>query len=214
MSEPTSAIHVPEQVAMRSIGWWGWDHYLTAEQVALLLADLHSARVAHMDNGQSHVEAWDIRAMLTRVFGFARWDEESIQPTHLIFEEQTQTNAGREAWRVAYQAHRRLNIRSADGWDLCHFDASATGEWLMPSRGDAHDNAVKTAESQALKRMAINLGTQFGLSLYRDGQIEDVVRLTLVRPPVIEGTLAAPPDDLPGAAETPTDTPPGALSDA
>ena len=72
----------------------------------------------------------------------------------------------------------------------------------MPSRGDAHDNAVKTAESQALKRMAINMGTQFGLSLYRDGQIEDVVRLTLVRPPAIDGAPIPVPGDLPAAVGT------------
>lgn len=36
-----------------------------------------------------------------------------------------------------------------------------------------------TAESDALKRCAINLGTQFGLSLYNDGKTEDVIRVVL-----------------------------------
>ena len=39
--------------------------------------------------------------------------------------------------------------------------------------------AVKTAESDALKRAAINLGTQFGLSLYNNGSLKDVVGATL-----------------------------------
>ena len=51
--------------------------------------------------------------------------------------------------------------------------------------------AVKTAESDALKRAAINLGTQFGLSLYDNGSRADVVGHTLAAPdgyemPVVE----------------------------
>jgi hypothetical protein len=47
-------------------------------------------------------------------------------------------------------------------------------------RGDVHDMAIKTAESQALKRCATNLGDQFGLSLYRNGSADPVVTVTLV----------------------------------
>jgi hypothetical protein len=39
--------------------------------------------------------------------------------------------------------------------------------------------ALKTAESDALKRAAIYLGTQFGLSLYKNGETADVVRRVL-----------------------------------
>ena len=39
--------------------------------------------------------------------------------------------------------------------------------------------AVKTAESDALKRAAINLGDQFGLSLYNNGSTAPVVTQTL-----------------------------------
>jgi hypothetical protein len=54
--------------------------------------------------------------------------------------------------------------------------------------GEHHDNAVKTAASDALKRCAINLGTQFGLSLYDDGSLADVVRNTIAPPPGVEGS--------------------------
>jgi hypothetical protein len=56
--------------------------------------------------------------------------------------------------------------------------------------------AIKTAESDALKRAAINLGTQFGLSLYNNGSPKDVVGTTLdrdlvdnvvIEEPVVEG---------------------------
>ena len=44
--------------------------------------------------------------------------------------------------------------------------ASQTG----PQIGEVTDFAIKTASSDALKRCATYLGTQFGLSLYRGGQ--------------------------------------------
>jgi hypothetical protein len=37
-----------------------------------------------------------------------------------------------------------------------------------------------------LKRCAINLGTQFGLSLYDNGSTSDVVRVTVLKPETVE----------------------------
>jgi hypothetical protein len=53
--------------------------------------------------------------------------------------------------------------------------ASQTG----PDIGEVMDFAIKTAESDALKRAAINLGTQFGLSLYNNGSTDDIVKKVL-----------------------------------
>jgi hypothetical protein len=49
----------------------------------------------------------------------------------------------------------------------------------LPDVGEAHDMAVKTGESDAFKRAAINLGDNFGLSLYNNGSPAPVVRATL-----------------------------------
>lgn len=49
----------------------------------------------------------------------------------------------------------------------------------LPDPGEAHDMAVKTAESDAFKRAAINLGDNFGLSLYNNGSVAPVVRATI-----------------------------------
>ena len=64
----------------------------------------------------------------------------------------------------------------------CTYTEAAVGSATLPQRGEAHDMAVKTAESDAIKRAAINLGTQFGLSLYNNGDLKDVVKATLVVP--------------------------------
>lgn len=182
---------------------------LTSRQREVLLRDLHPSRVAHVRAAGgmmlSHLEAWDVRAHLNRIFGFGGWDEtDTGLGTVLLYETETtpgteSRGAARARWSVAYRATRRLTVRDADGCPLCRYEATAVGESTnQPVRGDAHDMAIKTAESQALKRAAINLGTQFGLSLYRDGQVEDVVRATLVPgkedldPREEEVTLAGP----------------------
>ena len=138
----------------------------------VLLRPINARRVFQQD-GQSHLAAWDVRAHLSRVFGFGEWDAETVD-LHLIHDIETTTKAGKPARKVAYRAHVRLRIHATgavySGW--------AVGENTMPEfkQGDGHDFAIKTAESQALKRCATNLGSQFGLSLYDGGNRLDVVK--------------------------------------
>ena len=63
-----------------------WAHYLTREQVELLLKPIHKKRV-HVRDGMAYVEAFDIKAEMTRVFGFARWSSVVTEQV-LLFEEQ------------------------------------------------------------------------------------------------------------------------------
>ena len=167
---------------------------LTDEQVKVLLMGIRPSRV-QVSEGMSHVEGWDIRAMLTRIFGFGGWDEIALEPTQLLYELPTTTKAGKDAFKVAYRASRRLVIRDQQGRHLCTHDGSAVGESTMPSykQGDAHDMSVKTAETQALKRAAINMGDQFGLGLYHDGKIDPVVRKIVGFKPT-EGEVDGTPD--------------------
>lgn len=148
---------------------------LTPEQIDVLLRPIRPGRVATRD-GQSNVEAYDIRAHLTRIFGFGNWDEIAVG-SRLLYEEPTTTKAGKDAWKVAYSADRCIRVRDNDGNLLCEHHGSAIGEAIMPDfkRGDCHDFALKKAQSQALKRAAINLGDQFGLSLYRKGSLEPLI---------------------------------------
>ena len=83
-----------------------------------------------------------------------------------------------------------LVIRDAAGLEIARYTESAVGSTSGPANmiGEHHDNAIKTAASDALKRCAINLGTQFGLSLYNDGSRNDVVKMTLVKPEGVEDT--------------------------
>jgi hypothetical protein len=154
--------------------------YLTPEQVDQLLRPINGKRIAILD-GMAHLEAYDVRAHLTRIFGFGRWGEQILAAT-LLYAQPTQTRAGKDAVKVAYQATVRLSVRAPDGTLLTELDGAAVGESTMPTfkEGDAYDMALKTACSQALKRCAIDLGDQFGLSLYRKGSTDALVGRTLV----------------------------------
>lgn len=153
-------------------------NYLTDKQVALLLRPIHPQRVLSL-KGLAYVAGHDIRAELNRVFGFCRWSEEILHQS-LICESETKTSAGKNAWYVVYNSRVRLTVYAADGNYLTFYDGSHVGESTHPVRGEAHGNAITNSATYALRRAAINLGDQFGLSLYNKGSLDAIVRWTLI----------------------------------
>lgn len=152
---------------------------LSSKQNEVLLRPINPARILTL-NGLAHLAAWDVRAHLNRVFGFGGWSAD-LTGLDLIHDVETLTSKGKEARKVAYRAVMRLTIHDCDAT----YTEAAVGESVMPTfkHGDAHDMAIKTAESQALKRCATNLGDQFGLSLYNNGSRQSVVVGTLTYTP-------------------------------
>ena len=160
---------------------------LTNEQYGQLLQPLNSSRIAKRKQAGrelSYLEAWDVKAHLIRVFGFGGFSADVLS-ADIAYEEQGEKN-----WSVGYKVVLRLVIHATGAT----YTEAAVGSAQLPQRGEAHDMAVKTAESDALKRAAINLGTQFGLSLYDNGSRADVVGRTLA-PPVDGGVLVAVPEE-------------------
>lgn len=154
---------------------------MTVEQVNTLLKAIQPHRVSKDRDGMSHLQAYDVRAHLNRLFGFCRWSADVLDVTQL-YEEACQLSNGKPGFRAAYRATLNLTLHAPDGTKLASYTECATGDGTMPEgkRADAHDFAIKTAESQALKRCAMNLGDQFGLSLYHDGSTAAEVKVTLV----------------------------------
>lgn len=162
---------------------------LTAEQYQLLMQPLHSSRVGKNPKGYSHLEAWDVRRWLIRIFGFGGFKIENR--VELVKEIESPPgsikyrNGGsndKTVWTVVYRAEVRLTVFDQFGGSAVFEDVSAGDSTNQPSLGDCHDNAVKTAVSQGLKRCAVNLGDQFGLSLYNGGGTAAVVVRTAVVP--------------------------------
>ena len=155
--------------------------YLTEDQRRVLLAPIRRSRVSTDGKGHAHVESYEIRAHLSRIFGFARWSEE-VTAMELVFEDIA--DGERPRYTICYRAQVRLTICAPDGTHLATYTEWATGEAInQPSRADAHDLALKKAESQALKRCAMNLGDSFGLSLYRRGSTDALVQRLVVDDP-------------------------------
>ena len=156
---------------------------LTNEQIEVLLRPIKPGRVM-IANGQSHIPMYDVDAHLTRVFGFGGWDKE-ILSLNLVSEEPTMTKGydnspPKDAWAVTYSCTMRLTIKDPRGEVVSRYDDGSCGSSTQPQRGEAHDMAMKSAISYALKRCAKDLGDQFGLSLYNRGDVSALVGKTLV----------------------------------
>lgn len=150
---------------------------LTEQQVGFLLQPISGNRVRNL-RGMSHLEAWDVRRQLIRIFGFEGFTIETLS-LDLVAEREAKQGE-RSRWTVVYRAQVRLTVKTTSGQVIATFEDAAAGDAVnQPSLGDAHDLAMKTALSQALKRCAVNLGDQFGLSLYNDGSRDAVVMRSL-----------------------------------
>lgn len=156
---------------------------LSTKQREQLLKGINPSRVGKDGKGFAHLEAYDVRAHLIRIFDFCNWSSELVN-LELIFETEGKSEkTGRTVWTVAYRATVRLTINNED-FDCAIYTEAAVGDSTNnPSRADAHDMAIKTAESQAFKRCAINLGDQFGLSLYNNGGTAPVVKAIIEAEP-------------------------------
>jgi len=153
----------------------------TPKQVQQLLAPITTARVLQAQ-GHSHVSQQDITAHLIRMFGFGGFDIEVLSTECLFEDQRTNPQSGvlLPKWDIAYRAMVRITVRNPDGLTVAFYDNGSTATAQNQSRGDGHDLAYKSAISLSIKRAAIALGDQFGLSLYNKGQMDALVRGTMV----------------------------------
>ena len=165
---------------------------ITPAQYDTLMKPLNGTRVAKRSQGGkqlSYLESWDVRAHLIRVFGFGNFDVEVVE-SHSVDTREYETPSRNQGEppkvmvECIWYAKVRLTIRDNDGERIARYTEAAVGSTSGPKTmlGEHHDNAVKTAASDALKRCAINLGSQFGLSLYDDGTTREVVKGTIITP--------------------------------
>ena len=154
-------------------------HTLRPQQVDQLLKAIDPSRVLKLQGKMSYVAQHDIRAHMSRIFGFGNWSTQVIETAPLYEFQDTNSR-----WKVGYRATVRVSIDCPQcGHPLATYEDSAASENApQPSKGDAHHLALTTAVSTAFKRACTNLGDQYGLSLYEKGQTAAFVKGTLVRP--------------------------------
>ena len=144
------------------------------DQREILRRPVLSQRVS-TTQGMAYLEAHDIIAHLSRIFGFEGWDKEVLF-CDLLFET-GDLDLAKPKWTVAYKAGVRLTVYDPEGIVCTIKEDVSGGEAInQPSRADAHDLAMKSAVSTALKRAAKDLGDQFGLSLYDKGSLAASIR--------------------------------------
>jgi Rad52/22 family double-strand break repair protein len=161
---------------------------LTPAQRHRLLRPLDPRRVHKNPKGYSYIPHNDSRAELIKTFGLCGYALETLNLEQVSL----RTNDAANRFWVVYRATVRLTIKDEHGRPLVVYTASGAGSAQnQPNEGDAVDNAIKGAESEAFKRCVLNLGDQYGLSLYDDGALESVGG-SLVDSPVIQAARATP----------------------
>lgn len=153
------------------------------KQVDQLLRPINGNRVLRDGKGHSHVSQQDVTAHLIRVLGFGNFDTQILHLECLFEHNRLGPDSKPTAkWDIGYRCTMRLTVKDEYGNPVASYEDGATATAQNQSLGDGHDLALKSAISYAKKRCAINLGDQFGLSLYNKGQTDALVRGVLVRP--------------------------------
>lgn len=130
----------------------------TDKQTALLDAKLNPAHVKQREKSGmklAYIEGWHAIAEANRIFGFDGWSSEVIE---LYCVRQPELVNGKN--RVGYMA--RVRITAGDAVR----DGIGYGSGIAQDVGDAHESAIKEAETDARKRALMTFGNPFGLALY------------------------------------------------
>ncbi len=106
----------------------------------------------------SYIEGWHVIAEANRIFGFDAWDRETVWAECVWQDVRGQSKA------CAYAARVRVRVRAGD--TLVSRDGSGVGQGTGATLGEAHESALKEAETDAMKRALMTFGNLFGLALY------------------------------------------------
>jgi Rad52/22 family double-strand break repair protein len=139
---------------------------LSDSQVRQLRAKLEAKHVrTRKANGTDlhYVEGWHVIAEANRIFGYDAWDRRTLA-SHCVWSGPSGAYHG-----AAYTAKVRVSVRAGDITIVR--DGSGTGEGRAPTPGQAHELALKGAETDATKRALATFGNPFGLALYDREQL-------------------------------------------
>ena len=133
----------------------------SAKQIRLLRKQPHPRHLrSRQGNGRelTYIEGWHAIDEANRIFGFDGWDRETVE-SRCIFARESNG-----VYRVLYAARVRITVR-ADRVSIVR-EGSGTSEARGPSSAEAHDMALKSAETDATKHALATFGRPFGLALH------------------------------------------------
>ncbi|HEV2557274.1 MAG TPA: RAD52 family DNA repair protein [Microvirga sp.] len=134
----------------------------TDKQIEMLKAPLSKEHVksrSQAGRSLSYIEGWHAIAEANRIFGFDKWERQTLEIRPVC--EPYQDQKGN--WRVGYMARVRICVFDAGGLNR---DGCGYGSGIDRDLGSAHESAIKEAETDAMKRALMTFGNPFGLALY------------------------------------------------
>jgi DNA recombination protein Rad52 len=160
----------------------------TPEQIAELEAPLNRDKVKTRKQGSaevSYIEGYHAENEANRIFGFDAWSRETID-LKCVAERPRKIGKGqyeKDGFGVSYIARVRITVRAGDREVVR--EGVGAGHGIDADPGQAHESAVKEAETDAEKRALKTFGNPFGQALY-DKEQRDVADAL---PPAVEKML-------------------------
>lgn len=133
----------------------------SAKQVQALRRNVDHRHIrTRFGNGRelSYIEGGHAISEANRIFGFDGWSRETIESRCVMAREI------RGVFLVVYTAKARITVL-AESRSIIR-EGQGSGEARCASAGEAHDLALKIAETDATKRALVTFGRPFGLALY------------------------------------------------
>jgi len=110
------------------------------------------------DTTLTYVEGWHVIAEANRIFGYDGWDRRTLT-LNCVWSGRTE-----KGYAAAYSAKVRIRVRA--GAECVVREGWGSGEARAATTGEAHELALKAAETDATKRALATFGNPFGLALY------------------------------------------------
>jgi DNA recombination protein Rad52 len=167
------------------------------EQISALAAPLDRAKVRQREQGRSRVsylEGWQVIAEANRIFGFDGWQRQTIAVRCVAQAERLIGRDQKPGWGVTYTARVRITVQAGARPPLIR-EGTGAGHGIDADLGQAHESAIKEAETDAMKRALMTFGNPFGLALY-DKQQREVTSSATAAPHT--NTRSRPAEAAPG----------------
>jgi DNA recombination protein Rad52 len=112
----------------------------------------------------SYIEGWHAIAEANRIFGFDGWTRETIDLKCVAEKDREIGQAKKPGFGVSYIA--KVKIIAFAGDSIVTREGVGAGHGIDQDLGQAHESAIKEAETDAMKRALMTFGNPFGLALY------------------------------------------------
>lgn len=154
------------------------------EQKALLEQPLVRNNVKQREQAGrklSYIEGWHAIAEANRIFGFDGWTRETVDVKCVSEHAREIGQQKKPGWGVSYTAKVRVIAQGVAR------EGIGAGHGIDVDLGQAHESAIKEAETDAMKRSLMTFGNPFGLALYDKEQANVIDEREVLRANYIAG---------------------------